>query len=147
MENNITNTEKFSINPILFLCKAYDSLNETSLDKSLRSLLELRVSQINIHPTRSDDCDLYVEEARKNNISQNKLEVLRSWNLNKDVFSEKEVAALSWCEAITFCEFESISEIKNEMYKHFSEEEMVDISSCISIMNAMNRIANSLNII
>jgi alkylhydroperoxidase family enzyme len=57
---------------------------------------------------------------------------------------EKEVVALNWCESITRGFFEKIDEIKDEMLKHFSEREVVDITSCISIMNALNRIAISL---
>ncbi len=61
-----------------------------------------------------------------------------------DVFSEKEVLALKWCESITRGSFEKIDEIKNDLLKHFFEREIVDITSCISIMNALNRIAISL---
>jgi len=52
--------------------------------------------------------------------------------------------ALKWCEAITRGSFEKIDEMKSEILKHFSEREIVDITSCISIMNALNRIAISL---
>jgi AhpD family alkylhydroperoxidase len=136
---NYAEISKYTISCIY---KSYESLDSSPLDKALRSLIELRVSQIN---GCAYCCNLHIADARKNKVSQNKLDLLPVWFSTKEVvFSEKEVIALKWCEAITRGSFEKIDEMKSEILKHFSEREIVDITSCISIMNALNRIAISL---
>ncbi len=135
---NYAEISKYTISCIY---KSYESLDESPLDKALRALIELRVSQIN---GCSYCCNLHIADARKNNVSQKKLDLLPIWVSTKEVFSEKEVLALKWCESITHISFEKIDELKNEMLKHFSEREIVDITSCIAITNALNRIAISL---
>ena len=135
---NYAEISKYTIS---FIYKSYESLDESPLDKALRALIELRVSQIN---GCSYCCNLHIADARKNNVSQKKLDLLPIWVSTKEVFSEKKVLALKWCESITHISFEKIDELKNEMLKHFSEREIVDITSCIAITNALNRIAISL---
>lgn len=135
---NYAEISKYTISCIY---KSYESLDESPLDKALRALIELRVSQIN---GCSYCCNLHIADARKNNVSQKKLDLLPIWVSTKEVFSEKKVLALKWCESITHISFEKIDELKNEMLKHFSEREIVDITSCIAITNALNRIAISL---
>ncbi|WP_417905010.1 carboxymuconolactone decarboxylase family protein [Candidatus Tisiphia endosymbiont of Micropterix aruncella] len=135
------NYAEISKHTILCIYKAYESLNESPIDKGLRALIELRVSQIN---GCFYCCNLHLIDARKNNVSQEKLDLLPIWFSSKEAFSEKEVIALSWCEAITRGSFEKVDEMKDELLQRFSEREIVDITSCISIMNALNRIAITL---
>ncbi|OZG32226.1 carboxymuconolactone decarboxylase family protein [Rickettsia endosymbiont of Culicoides newsteadi] len=103
---NYAEISKYTISCIY---KSYESLNESPIDQGLRALIELRVSQINgcFHC-----CNLHLAEARKNNVSQKKLDLLPIWFSTKEVFSEKEVLALKWCESITRGSFEKIDEIK-----------------------------------
>ncbi|BFD46426.1 MAG: carboxymuconolactone decarboxylase family protein [Rickettsia endosymbiont of Sergentomyia squamirostris] len=135
------NYVEISKNTMSCIYKSYESLNESPLDKGLRSLIELRVSQIN---SCFYCCNLHLTDARKNNVPQKKLDLLPIWSSSKEVFSEKEVIALRWCELITRGFFEEIDAMKDEILQYFSEREIVDITICISIMNALNRIAISL---
>lgn len=133
--------EEISKHTMSCIYKSYESLDNSPLDKGLRALIELRVSQIN---GCFYCCNLHLVDARKNNVPQKKLDLLPIWFSTKEVFSEKEVIALKWCESITYGFFEKIDEIKYDILRCFSEREIVDITICISIMNALNRIAISL---
>lgn len=135
------NYAEISKHTISSLYKAYNSLNESPIDKNLKVLLEIRTSQIN---GCSYCCEMYFKDARKNNISQQKLDLLPVWYSTNGIFSEKEMVALKWCEAVTYCDPEELSGLREDLDNYFSEKEIVDITSCISIMNALNRIAISL---
>lgn len=52
--------------------------------------------------------------------------------------------ALRWCEYITKGLFEKLTELKDQILEHFSEKEIADLRICISLMNALNRIAITL---
>ena len=67
---NYAEISKYTISCIY---KSYESLDESPLDKALRALIELRVSQIN---GCSYCCNLHIADARKNNVSQKKLDLL-----------------------------------------------------------------------
>ncbi|MFI4954289.1 MAG: carboxymuconolactone decarboxylase family protein [Gammaproteobacteria bacterium] len=121
------------------LYKTYQSLKDSPLEASIRVLVELRVSQIN---GCAYCCVLHANEARKAGVSQVKLDVLSGWS-NSDVFTEKEQAALLWCEAVTYLENDT-TEVKELLSNHFSEREIVDLTAAASIMNALNRMAISL---
>jgi len=121
--------------------KAYESLKESAIEKSLRTLLEFRVSQIN---GCFYCCGIHIADAHKNNISQEKLDFLPIWSSTNGIFTEKEMIALRWCEYITKGLFEKLTELKDQILEHFSEKEIADLSICISLMNALNRIAITL---
>jgi AhpD family alkylhydroperoxidase len=121
--------------------KAYESLKESPVDKSLRALLELRVSQIN---RCFYCCNIHISDARKHNISQKKIDLLPIWSATSGIFTEKEMIVLRWCEYITTGLFENLIGLKDQMKKHFSEKEISDLSICIALMNALNRIAITL---
>lgn len=137
------NYVKFSKTTVPLIYKAYASLGDSALNEGLRSLLELRVSQIN---GCSYCCTLHTNEAQKNGISQKKLDMLPTWYSSKGngVFSDKELVSLRWCEAVTHCGLTDIEGIKKEMLNFFSKEELVEITSSIALMNALNRMAISL---
>lgn len=105
-------------------------LMSLQLTKDSGALIELRVSQIN---GCLYCCNLHLIDARKNNVSQETLDLLPIWFSSKEALSEKEVIALRWCEAITLGSFEKVDEMKDELLQRFSEREIVDITSCISI--------------
>ncbi|MBV8780435.1 MAG: carboxymuconolactone decarboxylase family protein [Phycisphaerae bacterium] len=113
-------------------------LNDASIDRRLRALVEMRVSQIN-------GCaycmDLHSNEAREVGESQQRLDVLGAWR-ETEFFSEREKAALAWAEAVTKQGHEHIpDDLLAETLKHFSEKEIVDLTVIIAMMNAWNRIA------
>lgn len=111
-----------------------------SLDQGLKALVELRVSQIN-------GCaycvDLHSNEAREAGEPQQKLDCLPVWE-ESDLFTNREMAALSWAESVTNIANSSDIEEKLEILSgHYSESEIVDLTIIIALVNCMNRLAIS----
>ena len=121
---------------LLFSAKNHIS----SIDDKLKALIELRVSQIN---GCSYCIDLHSNEARQAGESQQKLDCL-SVSKESLLFSDKEVVALSWAESVTNIATESNIEDKLKLLlEHFSEQEVVDLTLIVSLMNFWNRMAIS----
>lgn len=133
------NYAEISKETVDFLYKSRASLSKSPLSPSLRILAELRVSQIN---GCAYCCSLHTDEARKLGVQQEKLDILTAWH-NSTSFSEEERLVLQWVEAVTFIE-NDIEEIKEQLRQNYSEREIVDLTACIGIMNALNRIVISL---
>jgi len=57
------------------------------------------------------------------------------------IFSDRECAALAWAEALTHLAGRSVSDAAYEtVRKHFSESEIVFLSTAIATINAWNRL-------
>jgi AhpD family alkylhydroperoxidase len=130
------NYAEISKETVSYLHKSYASLKNSPLNPSLRVLIELRTSQIN---GCAYCCHLHTEEARKLNIPQEKLDVLDAWHTSQD-FSDAERLALQWCEAITGMD-KNLVDLREQLFQYYSEREVVDLTACIAIMNALNRMA------
>ena len=110
----------------------------TSIDDKLTALVELRVSQIN-------GCaycvDLHSEEARAAGETQQRLDCLAAWR-ECSFFDARERVAFAWAESLThISNTHAPDDIYNALADHFSEQEIVDLSFIISMMNLWNRIA------
>jgi AhpD family alkylhydroperoxidase len=121
------------------LYKSRASLSNSPLDPAIRTLAELRVSQIN---ECAYCCRLHTEEAQKIGVNQGKLDSLFAWQ-NSVSFSEKEKAALQWVESVTLLD-KNLGQARKHLLTLYSERECVDLTACIGIMNALNRIVISL---
>lgn len=113
----------------------------TSIDKKLRAMLEIRISQIN-------GCafcvDLHITQAREAGETQQRLDCLAVWP-EAPFFSKAERAALAWAEAVTNLPIQGApDDLFNELKSHYRDEEIVDITLIIAQMNAWNRMAVSL---
>ncbi|WP_116087553.1 carboxymuconolactone decarboxylase family protein [Tropicimonas sp. IMCC34011] len=111
-----------------------------SIDKKLRAVVELRVSQIN-------GCaycvDLHTTEARRAGETTQRLDCLTVWR-EVTFFNSAEKAALEWAEAITTALTNGApAHLYNALAEHFSDEEVVDLTLIIAQMNAWNRLAIS----
>ena len=129
---------KISQTSMKHIYQAYSSLEQSPLDPGIRVLVELRVSQIN---ACQYCCKLHTKEARQLNIHQEKIDALKNWT-SSSLFSKKECLALKLCEHMT----QNIPQAKDTisaLYEYFSEREIVDLGICISLMNALNRLAIS----
>ncbi len=133
------NYAEISKETISYLYKSHASLKNSPLDPAIRVLVELRTSQIN---GCAYCCGLHTNEARSLHVSQEKLDKLPAWH-TATLFTEKEIIALQLCEELTYMSDDHI-DIKEILAEHFSEREIVDLVACISLMNALNRIAISL---
>lgn len=133
------NYAEISKDVISSLYKSYENLKHSPLNQELRILVELRVSQIN---GCTYCCSLHTEEATKLRIDPQKIKNLTNWQISSH-FSYTEKLALNWTEAITTLKTDLYS-IKQELFTYFNEREIVDLTACIALMNALNRIAISL---
>ena len=113
-------------------------LHDEKFDLKLKALVELRVSQIN-------GCayclNLHTQEARAQGETQQRLDCLSAWK-ETAFYTEKEMAAFVWAEALTLIAHTPSTEAAyEEVIKYFSERELVDLTMVIVNMNAWNRLA------
>ncbi|WP_447920667.1 carboxymuconolactone decarboxylase family protein [Achromobacter aegrifaciens] len=122
--------------------KAMIALNDfvegCGLEHSLLELVKMRASQINgcayclyMHST----------DARKQGETEMRLYLLDAWR-ESSLYSERERAALAWTEALTrLSETGAPDADYAEMARHFNDEEQVNLTVAINMINSWNRIA------
>ena len=114
-------------------------VDNSGLEHPLLELVKMRASQLN-------GCayclDMHSKDARAAGETEQRLYLLNAWR-EAPFYSERERAALAWTEALT-----RISKTKdvpdalyNEVRKHFSEKELVDLSLAVIAINGWNRLA------
>lgn len=123
---------------VSLLYQSYQSLKKSPLPASLRILLELFVSQMN---GCSYCIKMHTDEAVKEGVEQEKIEDLLKWKESKS-YSDQEKAAFKWAEEVNH--LKQTQDTKQKLLTFFSQREVVDITLCISLMNALNRLAISL---
>jgi len=124
------------INPEAYRSFAAAARSTGSLDRRLKNLVDVRVSQIN-------GCafclDMHAREARELGETQQRLDCLAGWR-ELPAFTERERAALEWAEALTrIAETHAPDDLYARLQTHFSEAEIVDLTVAIAVMNAWNR--------
>lgn len=107
------------------------------IEKNLLHLLELRVSQLN-------GCayciDMHSKDLRASGETEQRLYLLDAWR-ESPVYTDRERAAFAWAEAVTFITNGHVSdEVYEETKKHFSEEEIVDLTFAVTTINTWNRL-------
>jgi AhpD family alkylhydroperoxidase len=112
----------------------------SGVEPRLRALVELRVSQIN-------GCaycvDMHSREARHAGETQQRLDCLPVWR-ETPFFDGRERAAPAWAESVTLVPQTGVPDaVYEEVRKHFSEKELVDLKLVVAVMNAWNRMAIS----
>ncbi len=123
---------------LLALGKAVD---DSGLEKTLTELVKLRVSQIN-------GCayciQLHVNVARKLGVAAGKLDMMAAWR-EAGIFSEREMAALAWAEALTLMAGRGVPDaVYAEVSSQFKPGELAFLTAAVANINAWNRIAGSL---
>ena len=108
------------------------------LDHTLIELVKMRASQIN-------GCafclDMHSKDARARGETEQRLYTLSAW-AETPFFSERERAALAWTEAVTRLADGPVPEpLYEELRRHFSEKETVDLTMAIIAINGWNRLA------
>ena len=129
-----------SINGPAIASMANAKANMPSIDRKLRAIIELRISQIN-------GCaycvDLHTKEARQAGETVQRLDCLTVWR-EVPFFDGAEKAALSWAEAVTTIATSGAPEhLYNALFDHFSATQIVDLTLIVAQMNAWNRLAIS----
>jgi alkylhydroperoxidase family enzyme len=85
--------------------------------------------------------DMHSKDARAGGESEQRLYLLQAWR-EAPFFSERERAALAWCEAVTRLGEHGVSDAVYEQARaQFSEKELGDLNMAVILINAWNRIA------
>ncbi len=110
----------------------------SGLEAGLIELVFMRVSQVN-------GCaycmDMHSKDARAAGETEQRLYVLPAWR-EAPFYSERERAALAWCEVVTRLGEHGVSdEVYAQALAQFSEKELVDLNMAVILINAWNRIA------
>jgi len=118
-----------------------ESVDKSSLDKTLTELVKLRASQIN----GCAFCIQYhLNVARRLGVPAEKLDLVAAWR-EAGVFSAREMAALAWTETLTAISKEAASDAAYAALRaQFSEAEAMHLSVAIGTINQWNRIAVAL---
>ncbi|MBS1681038.1 MAG: carboxymuconolactone decarboxylase family protein [Bacteroidetes bacterium] len=109
-------------------------LMKSSVDKHLQDLLSYRVAQIN-------NCaycmDMHSKDLRAHGETEQRIFVLSGWR-ETPFYTNKERAALAYTEAVTANHVPD--EIFDETSKHFSEQEVIDLTLAITSVNTWTKI-------
>lgn len=109
-----------------------------SLEPSLIELVKIRASQIN---GCANCLNMHTAEARAKGETEQRLYLLSAWR-EAPCYSERERAALAWTEALTrLCEAHAQEGAREALQAHFTEEEQVNLTLMINMINGWNRLA------
>tara|TARA_R110000787_G_scaffold169119_1_gene281852 strand:- start:1552 stop:2136 length:585 start_codon:yes stop_codon:yes gene_type:complete len=112
------------------------------LEPALRSLVTVRVSQINHCPF----CvDINSATLLERGMSREKLQALEAWRGN-DLFSDKESVALDYAEAMTYTDREVDDDLFGRVRTHFDEEAIVELTGLIAFQNMSSKFNSALAI-
>lgn len=111
-------------------------LAKSPLEEHLQQLIEFRVSQIN-------GCafclDMHSKDLRANGEQEHRLYTLNAWR-ETPFFTERERAALAFAESLTALNGAVPDDIYEQADRHFTAEELVDLTIVIITINAYNRL-------
>lgn len=110
----------------------------SSLDPTLSELVKIRASQIN---GCANCINMHTVFARENGETEQRIYLLPAWR-EAPCYTDRERAALGWTEALTRLSEGHTHESAYEALKaQFTEEERVNLTLIINIINGWNRIA------
>jgi AhpD family alkylhydroperoxidase len=132
--------------PLVFGAVAllYGALDRRSspIEPALRSLLTVRISQIN----HCAFCvDINSATMLKRGISEDKLAALADWRGNS-LFSEREQAALDYAEAVTQTEGSVTDEMRSRLRGHWDEDGIVELTGLIAFQNLSSKFNAALDV-
>lgn len=115
-------------------------VRESGLERSLLELIKVRASQIN-------GCayciDMHWKDARAAGETEQRLYSLSAWR-ETPFYTDRERAALQWAEVLTLLSQEDVSdEVYEEARRHFSDEELVNLTMAVVTINGWNRLVVS----
>ena len=118
------------------MAKAVGYTADLKIDKELAQLLRLRVAQKN-------ECSycviLHSKTAREIGIPDAKVDNISSW-YNSELFTDKEKAALSYCDALNEGVCKEFQTYHDELLSYFSQKEIAEIASVVINMNVWTRL-------
>ena len=122
------------------LAKAQDYVDHCGLDHTLLELLVFRVSQIN---SCAYCLDMHYKDAIHQGMDPIKLVSVAAWR-DAPYYSSKEQAVLAFAEQLTHLPAEEDSStIHDELSKHFTKEEIANLTLAVIQINSWNRLTRS----
>lgn len=116
--------------------------NSSPLEPALRTLVTVRVSQINWCPF----CvDINSATALKRGISDEKLAALAEY-ANSDLYSEKEKVSLDYAEAVTYSNSQPNGEHIEALRKHFTDDAIIELTGLIGFQNMSSKFNAALGV-
>ncbi len=107
------------------------------LEMPLLELVKLRASQVN---GCAHCIDMHTKELRAIGEDEQRLYLLAAWR-ESPFYSERERAALGWCEAVTrIAETHAPGDCYEAVRAKFNEKELVDLTVAIVAINGANRL-------
>ncbi|QNP75779.1 carboxymuconolactone decarboxylase family protein [Streptomyces roseirectus] len=115
-----------------------DAAARQGVEPAMRELVKVRVSQLN-------GCafcvDMHSKDALAAGESVERLMQLTVWEESRHFYTERETAALELAEAMTLLPSGPVSdEVYGRAAKLFGEEELAQLISVVTVINAWNRI-------
>ncbi|WP_411725934.1 carboxymuconolactone decarboxylase family protein [Methyloglobulus sp.] len=112
------------------------------IDPVLRSLITVRVSQIN-------GCrfciDINSAVLAKRTGSMNKVEALERWQ-ESELFDNKERVVLEYVEAMTYTDRQVDYGLTRRLYEYFNEDEIVELTGLIAFQNLSSKFNSALDL-
>jgi AhpD family alkylhydroperoxidase len=113
-------------------------IHNSGLDKRLIELIKMRASQIN-------GCayclDMHSKDLRHQGETEQRIYLLNAWH-ESPLYTPRERAALGWTEALTrVADTHAPDADWAEVRRHFSDKELVDLTTLIGMINLWNRLA------
>ena len=114
------------------------AVHESPLEPLLLELVKVRASQLN---GCAHCLEMHTKDARALGESDDRLHLVAAWR-EAPLFTERERAALSWCEELTLLADTGASDAAyTEVATVFSDEELVVLTLSIVAINGWNRFA------
>ncbi|WP_414844950.1 carboxymuconolactone decarboxylase family protein [Chryseobacterium sp. IT-36CA2] len=117
------------------LYRAHNSIRKSGIDEKLIALVELRVSQIN---GCAYCCSYHAKELSDFGFEQDTINRLPGWK-HTNAFNDQQKLALSWAEVITSGN-DQWNKIKEQLKLYFNEQEIVELTASITLMNTLNKL-------
>lgn len=119
----------------------YGYIAQSGLPATLIELVYLRVSQLN-------NCayclDMHTRDLIKKGVGIEKLALVQAWPEAGKLFDDRERAALAWAETVTRVAETGVPDPDYLAAREaFEEQELVDLTIAVGLMNAYNRLAIS----
>lgn len=132
------NYQNLAHNGVRLMMEMEAYLRHSGLEPSLMELIKMRTSQMN-------GCafclDMHSKDARAAGETEQRLYGLDAWR-ETPYYTDRERAALSWTEALTNVQQGHVPDsVFEEVKRHFSDEEIANLTLAINQINSWNRIS------
>ena len=124
-----------------FLFKLISS-KKSKIDAGLRTLISVRISQIN-------NCEFCVDMNShlffKSRGENEKINQLKSWRAN-NIYSTREHIALEYAETVTITGRNVTQELQSKLLQQFNKEEIIELTAIIAYQNLSSKFNSALDI-